>query len=395
VPSFVPSLRALALVVPLLTPAAGAAARGSEADGSGERAVAAVKISSPAGALRAGERVEVGVSVLDARGAPVDAPDVTLGCLVGEVGPLERVREGVHRATFTAPKVLPRVRSALLFASAGGYAGEQVVALAAGPASTLSINGPDVVLASEADQLRLSVAVLDADGNPAEDEVQARATAGTLEAARVGPGLWMVAFRPPPGADDFEDAVDVAAGDARASHPLLLSRGDRWIAVAPWAGAVLGPTTGAAAGATASAWWHTAPDEVGLLLDLGVWRLRDRAEVALPGGSAGLTGERTYVPLTASFAWGHLLGRTLETVVGAGAGAALVLSSQQLAGQPAVEEAGWAPLGVLSAGFGWRLGRGLAFVDARGVWIGDAGLSTLSGPSRALLLVAGYRYDAR
>jgi hypothetical protein len=99
--------------------------------------------------------------------------------------------------------------------------------------------------------------------------------------------------------------------------------------------------------------------------------------------------------VTAALAWSHLLGSRLNTMVGAGAGAALVVTSERLAGQPAVDEAGWAPAATLSAGLGYRAGRGLAFLEARGAWIGDAGLSTLSGSTRALLLVAGYRYDAR
>jgi hypothetical protein len=385
-----PAAVGLAVLLGLAAPRASAA----PGDGAPRRAVAFVQVEAVPAVARPGEAVEVTVLLYDGRGDPVDDPGVVLGSVAGDVGPLVRIREGVLRATFTAPRSVPRARAAVLFATTSGEATEHVLPLVSGPASRLEISGPDAVT-DPAAHVYLSVSVVDAFGNPADDEARARSAAGSLPVRRIGPGVWMVDYRPASDAEEADDAVSVEAGSARGSHSVRLTRSARWVAVAPWAGAVLGGASGVAAGATASAWWRSGPDHLGLLLDLGWWRLRDEGAVGLPGGSVVVTGERTYVPVTAALAWSHLLGSRLNTMVGAGAGGALVVTSERLAGQPAVDEAGWAPAATLSAGLGYRAGRGLAFLEARGAWIGDAGLSTLSGSTRALLLLAGYRYDAR
>jgi hypothetical protein len=105
--------------------------------------------------------------------------------------------------------------------------------------------------------------------------------------------------------------------------------------------------------------------------------------------------ERSYLPVTASLAWGGGIGKRSEGWLALGGGAARVATSQRLAGQPATDEAGWGLAATAAAAFGVRAWKGLPFVEVRGVWIGDADLVTVAGPVRSVLLLAGYRFDAR
>jgi hypothetical protein len=71
----------------------------------------------------------------------------------------------------------------------------------------------------------------------------------------------------------------------------------------------------------------------------------------------------------------------------------VVSNSSQLAGQPTVSESGFAPAVTGSLSAGPRLGPGSLVLEARATWIGDAGLSTLTGSVFTFLGLVGYRFD--
>jgi hypothetical protein len=64
-----------------------------------------------------------------------------------------------------------------------------------------------------------------------------------------------------------------------------------------------------------------------------------------------------------------------------------------LAGQSTASESGFAPAASGSISVGPRLGPGFLFVEGRATWIGDAGLTTVSGSSMQFLGFLGYRFD--
>jgi hypothetical protein len=142
-------------------------------------------------------------------------------------------------------------------------------------------------------------------------------------------------------------------------------------------------------------WWRDERDQLGVLVDAGWWSLSERVPVALPDGSAELASERSYLPLTGSLAWAHEFGSRVVEWISFGGGGVLVSSSQELAGQPAVGESGWAFAAAASVALGVRARRGLPFLELRTLWIGDPGLVSVTGSVQAFLLVAGYRFDAR
>jgi hypothetical protein len=385
-------LGAAALLGLCLGPAAAAAAGASPR----RREAAQVQIELPATPARAGDEVAITLRVLDGQGAPVDASRVELGTLAGTLSPLTRSGEGVHRATFTVPRQLPRAREAVLFASADGLLSERTLHLAPGPAHSVEISGADSV--GPRQRRVLTVSIADAFGNGADEEPRARARKGPLTLRRLAEtGLWTLEYAPRPDVEGTEDQdeIVVQAGDATGRRAMRLSPGATRLSVAPWLGAALGSPAGLAAGATWSASSILGPDELGLAVDLGWWHLADRRTVSLAGTPAALTHDRTYVPVTALATWGHPLTARLVAGASAGAGVAFVTATERLAGQPAVHEAGFAPAAVLAAELGVRAGLGAAFLQLRGAWAGNAHLSTLSGASSTLLVLGGYRFDAR
>jgi hypothetical protein len=72
-----------------------------------------------------------------------------------------------------------------------------------------------------------------------------------------------------------------------------------------------------------------------------------------------------------------------------------VTSAQRVAGWPDVSESGWSPTVSAAAALGLRAWRGTPYLELRASWIGDPGLETLRGSTSPVLLIAGYRFDAR
>lgn len=346
-------------------------------------------------AARAGESMTVTVLLRDGRGRPTDADEVALACDFCQVGAVEKIAEGAYRATLTAPRTIPTTRSLLLFARAGGTSRELEVPVVPGPPVTLAVSGPRAVLADGA-IVELLVTLTDAFGNPAEAVPLARAARGALEEPRrAGPGRWTVGYRPRKVLARAQDEIAVEAGAARGAWTLRLDPRDAWLAVSAWSGvAASAGSTPFTVGAGLSWWWRDERDHLGILLDAGWWRLDQRTTVTLPGGPAELRSERSHLPLTASLSWAHQLGRRTVAWVAAGGGAARVWSAQRLPGQAEITEARWAPAATASVALGARALGGLAFLELRGLWIGDPGLATVTGASKTLLVLGGYRFDA-
>jgi len=360
------------------------------------RPVAELRFLLEPGRPRAGTQTTVAVSARDAEGKRTDAK-VSVDCDFGELGEVTRVAEGLYQVTLGVPKMLPGHRSILLLARAGGISVEAVVPVAPGAPATLKLDAAPAVLADGEALVPLEVALLDAFGNAADDVPHASAGRGAVSPAEpIARGHWVIVYRPQRAVEGGEDVIAIAAGPLRREHRIRLDARARWIALAPWSGAARdGRGTALALGGAISGWRRTASGQLGVILDLAWWRHDERTALQAPSGTLSLEAGRSYLPLTASLAFARRVGSRGSATLAAGAGVSRVASAQDLSGQPAVSEAGFAPVLGVTAGLGLRGWRGSPYLELRGLWIGDAGLETLSGSTRALLLTVGYQLDAR
>jgi hypothetical protein len=343
-----------------------------------------------------GEVVTVSVHVRDAAGKPTDAT-VAMDSDSGEVGAVERAQEGLYRARLTVPTALPGTRSLFVIAHTGGVSADAILPLSPGPAATLRLAGPATLAAGRLAPLQIDVAVLDAFGNPAEVTPAAHALHGVVgKPARVGPGRWVVDYQPRRVSDDVDDEVSVEAGATRGTHLVRLLAAADWASFAPRLGAAFDAGGAGLAVSGEASMWHRLDDvRVGFALDVAWWSLGRAGTARGPGGPLSLSGDRSYLPLTASAAAGRALGSRLSAWGSLGGGAALVMTTARLSGQPSASEAGWAPAATAALGLDLRAGMGAPFVEVRGSWIGDPRLKTLSGSVWPILVQLGYRFDAR
>jgi hypothetical protein len=154
-------------------------------------------------------------------------------------------------------------------------------------------------------------------------------------------------------------------------------------------GGILGP----AAGGEIGVWTMLGETQLGLVLDVEWWMLSETSTVTLGGAPASFESTRSNVPVLLSLAWRTQLGDSWLVWVTAGGGGAWVQNRTQLSGQTAVSESGFTPAASGSLSTGPHLGPGYPFLEVRATWIGDPGLSTLSGSSFTFLGLLGYRFD--
>ncbi len=344
----------------------------------------------------AGNPVGVMVRARDAEGSATDA-DVSIDSDIGVVGGISRQAPGLYRTQLTVPAVLRGDRRIFVLARAGSVSTSATLSLAPGPPASISVEGPDSLRADGSTASEMSVRVADAFGNPADEPPTGEADYGELgRPAQVGPGSWVLDYRPRRLLRDVQDMVRIRAGPSSEMHPVRLAAPMATLSLAPKVGAVLGSGgTRAAFSTEISAWARLGGAQLGLVLEGSYWSLGNSGPVQ---GLAGVdfSGDRSYLPLTLSAAWRQPLGSRVLAWLSLGGGAARVSSSVKLIQlSQTVDEARWAPVvsGALSLGLhAWR---GSPFVELRAMWIGDPNLETLSGSLAPIFfLQAGYRFDA-
>jgi hypothetical protein len=378
-----------------------------EVEAQAKRPAAAVRVARPLaalsfemslslGRLRAGEVVPVYLSALDANGKPTDAT-IVLDSDFGDLGKVARVAEGLYLATLTVPEVLAGRTSALLLARSDAVSSQVIVLLGPAEAAEVKLDGPAAVIADGESRARLEVKVEDPYGNAADEVPRASATRGSVKPAQeVGPGHWTIEYLPRRILDAEEDTLVVEVGPLRAEHAIRLDTRPTWWGLAPWTGAAMASGGNAVALGAGASWWRRfGSGYVGAVFDAAWWRLGERSPVALPGAALELDGDRSYLAATLSLSWGRRLGSRAFASFSAGAGAARVTSAQRVAGWPDVSESGWSPTVSAAAALGLRAWRGTPYLELRASWIGDPGLETLRGSTSPVLLIAGYRFDAR
>jgi hypothetical protein len=267
---------------------------------------------------------------------------------------------------------------------------------APGPAATVRVTPRGPILSEGSDPGRLEileVVVVDAAGNPAADVPAGSGGRGEFrEALLVEPGIWALPYHPPPVLADSTERVVVRAGPVSTQVELQLVIQRPTFPLGMKAGvAAAGGRLGPAVGLEGAAWTVLGRAQVGLLLDASWWMLSSTASASIGGADASVRSTQNYFPVLISLGWRVPVADAWMLWVTAGGGGAVVSSSVQVSGQPSVSESGFAPAATGSLSAGPRFGPGFPFLEARATWIGDPGLSTVSGSVTTFLAFLGYR----
>jgi hypothetical protein len=315
---------------------------------------------------------------------------------LGEVGAPVRVERGVYQAPLIVPSALRGNRAILVLVKAEGVSATRSLPLAPGEPASVVVTPPGVVSADGSTTAQLEVTITDSFDNPSEDAPEGEARYGEFgPASRLGPGRWVLPYRPRRLLEDTKDTLVVRSGPASTSLDVDLIAPRISFNVAAKIGLdVAAGQAGLALGAEASAWTQLGRAQLGLALDGSWWQLSRSSQVTVGGSPAAYQSDQSYVPILLAVAWRLPLGQRAMLWTSLGGGGAWVSSNTQLAGQPSISESGLAPAATLAVSFGWQVWRGFPFVELRLTWVGDPGLATLSGSLTPFFLFAGYRFDA-
>jgi hypothetical protein len=138
------------------------------------------------------------------------------------------------------------------------------------------------------------------------------------------------------------------------------------------------------------AWTELAHQHLGLLLEGGVL---STASSLMVDAQRALTTHTTFVPVLLSAALDLRLGRDAWLRPAVGGGVSALFHGARLGDQPWVEESALGAAAQLSLQAGWRAGVGAPFIELRGLWVSNPGLTTLQGSLFSLTAAAGYSFD--
>jgi hypothetical protein len=343
---------------------------------------------------QAGGSTVVRIVLRDAAGREADAP-LQLLADGGVVEQPARARPGVYSARVALSPVLGAKRALMVTASAGSGTASATLPLVPGPPALLRVDPPGDLAADGTAHL-LWFTVSDAYGNPSPEVPHVEALRGSVsDQVSIQSGSWMVTYRPPRDTRRSEDVLRLVAGPAASTTTLPLDPMVPTLSVGARAGAVLGTDKPAIAfGAEVVTSFKAGPLDLGLAVAATWWSVESRGEVRSSGGVLDLRARHAWLPLTLSAALRHTLGARVVGTLSVGGGAALVTSRTTLTGQPAVSEAGWAPVASAGLELALRQRLGEVVAGAQGAWIGDARLDTVTGTARAVFLHLGYRFHA-
>lgn len=316
----------------------------------------------------------------------------------GTLSPPQAPSPGVAVASLAVPPRLQgRQRLHLRALAAGGLSAGLELPLATGPRSTIAVEPPQATLGDEA-LLTLRVVVQDAFGNPIADA--APTVSADLGAIQPGPadgsGRFAFVYRPPELEGERRATVSIRSGELTTSSDVRLVPAARWLSVGLKGGMLsnLGNVTSPYAALEAGGWTRLGGQQVGLLLE-GSYFTFSRKAVLDIGELTGapFSGKNDFVSATLTAAWRLRLGARWLVWTGVGGGLTHVTSRTQVSEQTPTVETGWMPAAHLSAGGGWRLGRGLPFAELRLGWGRDPAMATLAGTLYSVTASVGYRLE--
>ncbi|MGA8890636.1 MAG: hypothetical protein WB493_03640 [Anaeromyxobacteraceae bacterium] len=264
--------------------------------------------------------------------------------------------------------------------------------------ATIRVTAPGPILADGSGRGGLElveVFVLDAAGEPVDETPVGSSERGEFrEAIRVAPGHWALPYQPPLVLSDTTEMALVRAGGTSAKVELSLVVRQLKFPLGMKAGvAAAGGNVGPAVGVEVGVFTFSGPLQLGLVLEVGWWMLSRSSTESIGGVDTAYRGTQNYFPLLLSVGLRVPLADTWFVWLTAGGGGALVSSQVNLAGLSTASETGLAPAASGAISAGPRIGPGFLFLEGRATWIGDAGLSTVSGSTLQFLGFVGYRFD--
>ena len=359
----------------------------------GEPVSIEVTYERPGGAREAGALGAVVASIRDSAGNQTEA-SLALESEETLVGAPLRIDRGVYRAPLDA-RPGTRGNVAVVTARAGGAVGTTSFTLAPPAAAVVRVIPPGPIQSARSSSAQIEVIVTDADGGPVAEVPVGSGGAGEFgEAFPLEPGHWTLPYRPSRVLVDTTERVVVTAGAASTTVELRIVARDSRFSLGLKAGAALaGGRLGPAAGGEFGVWALVGNAQLGLVLEVDWWMLSESSTVTVGGVASGYEATQNYLPLLLSLAWRVPLGDRWLFWATAGGGGAWVQNRAQVGTQAQVAETGFAPAASASLSAGPHLGPGPLFLELRGTWIGDSGLSTLSGSSFTILGLVGFRFD--
>jgi len=348
------------------------------------------------GAGGKGTPTAVLVRIRDSVGNLTDGPP-DLESDTGKMGTPVRLERGVYRSQLAvAPGT--QAKTTVIIAQADRAIATATFSITPSAASAIRVTPPGPVRADDSARAKLTileVMVVDASGNPVDEPPVGSGGRGEFrEAYPAGPGQWALPYRPPPVSEDTTEQVVVTAGTASTTVALNLVARRLSFTVGVKAGVSIGGgSVGPAAGAEAGVWTLFGRTQLGLVLDVSWWMLSRTSTATVGGAASTYKATQNYLPFVLSAAWRTRLADRWMLWATLGGGGGVVSNSSQVGGQPTVSESGFAPAVSGSLSAGPRLGPGFLFLEARATWIGDPGLSTLTGSSTTFLGLVGYRFD--
>jgi len=335
------------------------------------------------------------VRIRDSAGNPTDGAPV-LESDVAQFGAPVQLEQGVYRVPLLFPAGT-RSNTIVVSAQADRAVSTATLSITPSAAAAVRVTPHDPIVADGSAQGRfevLQVEVVDASGKPVEDVPTGSGRGEFREALPIGPGHWALPYRPPRVSQDTTEQVVIRAGAASTTVALQLQARRVSVSLGLKAGAGFGGgAVGPAAGAEAGIWRFFGRTQLGLVLDVDWWMFSRTSSAIVGGVDSSYKATQSYVPLLLSVGWRTPFADRWMVWATAGGGGAWVSNRSELAGQPAVSENGFAPAASGSLSVGPRLGPGSLFLEARATWVGDPGLSTLSGSTFTFLGLLGYRFD--
>lgn len=335
------------------------------------------------------------VRLRDSAGNPTDSA-LELESDVATIGAPVRLEPGVYRSPIAVPPGTPQ-SSMIITAIAGRAVATATLSIAPPAAAKITVvpHAPIRADGSTPGKLEvLAVEVVDAFGSPASDIPVGSAGRGEFrEALVVSPGHWALPYRPPRVWEDTVDPVVIRAGAASTTLDLELLASRLSVSLGLKAAIAVGGSVGPAVGLEGGVWTRFGRTQLGLVLDVSWWTLSQSSTTTVGGAPTTYSATQNHLPFLLELAWRLPFASRWMLWANTGAGGSLVSNSARLEGQPSVSESGVAPAASVSLSAGPRLGPGSLFLELRATWIGDAGLSTLSGSSTTFLALLGYRFD--
>lgn len=315
---------------------------------------------------------------------------------VATIGAPVRLEPGVYRLPLSVPPGTPQT-SMMITVVAGRAVATATVPIAPPAAAKVTVvpHGPIRADGSTPGKLEvLAIEVVDAFGNPASDVPVGSAGRGEFsEALAVSPGHWALPYRPPRVSEDTLDPVVIQAGAVSTKLDLELLASRLSVSLGLKAGMAVGGSVGPAVGVEGGVWTRFGRTQLGLVLDVSWWTLSQSSTPTVGGAPSTYDATQNYLPFLLSLAYRLPFAGRWMLWASTGAGGSLVSNTARLEGQPSVSQSGIAPAASLSLSAGPRLGPGALFLELRLTWVGDAGLSTLSGSSTTFFALLGYRFD--